>query len=198
MSLSTYENIWGIYNADYEPVLADVYIDSMIDLKYTNASKISTFPVEEGSFVSYNKVQTPYKAKVRMSVGGNDINIAAFIKQLDALVMDTKLYSIVTPQKTYLNANIEKIDYTRSQNKGVNLIMADIELIEIRQVSPSYGKVALPPAKAKKPQDVSKKNNGKNQTQPRVDYAKYSPEEIVYFASIGQPVGTYSPKPKVP
>src|SRR5574337_124086 len=48
---------WGIFRADnLTPV---VIADSVVSVDYRNESRISDFPVELGSFGSYNKVATP-------------------------------------------------------------------------------------------------------------------------------------------
>lgn len=156
-------NTWGIFTQEGVAVFA---VDSVVDLKYENANKVGTFPVEKGSFASYNKVKTPYKSKIRLAVGGNQNRIAAFISALDTVVNDTNLYNIVTPESVYINANVERVGYSRAHDKGVNLIMADLDIIEIRQVEPQYAAVALPASGVKRPGSASKKDTGKNQTQP--------------------------------
>jgi len=156
-------NTWGLLTQDGTSVFD---VDSVIDLKYDNANKVSTFPVEKGSFASYNKVKTPYKTKIRLAVGGNQNRIAAFISAMDRVVNDTNLYNVVTPESVYINANVEHVSYSRAHEKGVNLILADLEVIEIRQVEPQYAAVSLPAAKVKKADSASKKDTGKNQAQP--------------------------------
>ena len=79
-------NGWGLYYASGSAsgtagsLVFDV--DSVLDLKQTGKSKVSTFPVEEGAFASYNKVQEPDATKVRLAVGGPD-RVAAFQAALD-------------------------------------------------------------------------------------------------------------------
>lgn len=155
-------NSWGIYTQDGAKLFD---VDSVVDIKYENANKVSNFPVERGSFGSYNKVKTPYKVKLRMSVGGDQTRMSNFIAALDRVVNDTNLYTVVTPEAVYLNANLERVSYPRGRDKGANLIMADVEVIEIRQVEPQYAQVSLPPAKVKKADSASKKDTGKKQTE---------------------------------
>lgn len=163
-------NTWGLLTQDGTPVFA---VDSIIDLKYENSNKVSTFPVERGSFASYNKIKTPYKAKIRMAVGGNQDRISAFIAAMDRVVNDTNLYNVVTPESVYTNANVEKIGYSRAHEGGVNLILADLEIVEIRQVEPQYSAVSLSSKKVKKKDSASKKDVGKKQKEaPPPDLAK--------------------------
>ena len=171
--------------------------DSVIDLRYTNASKVSSFPVENGSFTDYNKVRTPYKAKVRLAVGGDTVRIEAFINEIDRVVEDVNLYNVVTPEHVYLNANIEHASYSRAHNKGKNLILVDLELIEIRQVTPQYISVSIP--NAKKPGDKGKKNTGKHQPQPPPqDLKNYSKAEVIRYQAEGYKLGQFPPPHDVP
>src|SRR4051812_9617013 len=64
------QRVWGIYDEDNNPALI---VDSILVVKPSNGSKISDFPVEDGGFASFNKVQSPYSVKVRISVGGDDV-----------------------------------------------------------------------------------------------------------------------------
>lgn len=181
--------IWGIYNKDGELTIAP---DNIMDLRYDNSSKVSTFPTEEGSFATYNKVRSPYKAKITMSVGGDSAAMEAFMARLDELADDTELYDIVTPERTYLNANIEKVNYARAHNKGMNCIVAHLEIVEVRQVSPAYASVTI---NAKKPQAKDTKKAGKKQAgDTRPDYHQYSYAELTAWTVAGLPVGG-GPKP---
>ena len=188
---SNFSNIWGIYDKDGNLVIV---ADNMMDFRYDNSSKISNFPTEEGSFATYNKVRSPFKAKVTMSVGGDSAAMAAFMATLDEVVNNTELYDVVTPERTYLNANIEKVNYARSHNKGVNCIVAHVELMEVRQVSPAYASVTI---NAKKPQAKDQKKSGKKQTEDtRPDYHLYSYAELTAWTVAGLPVGGGPKRPK--
>lgn len=188
---SEFTNIWGIYDKDGNLVLQP---DNMMDFRYDNSSRISTFPTEEGSFASYNKVRSPFRAKVTMSVGGDSAAMEEFMARLDAVVDDTELYDIVTPERTYINANIEKVSYARAHNKGVNCIVAHMELMEVRQVSPAYASVTI---NAKKPQAKDQKKSGKKQTEDtRPDYHLYSYAELTAWTAAGLPVGGGPKRPK--
>src|SRR6202022_429710 len=62
-------------------------------------------------------------------------NRTAFINALDAAANSLDLYTIVTPEKTYANANIKSWDYRREISNGPNIIIADLYLREIRQTA---------------------------------------------------------------
>lgn len=48
---------WGVYDISGRLVIE---ADSVLDVEYRNDSKLSDYPVEQGSFYTYNKVATPY------------------------------------------------------------------------------------------------------------------------------------------
>ena len=102
---------------------------------YKQGWHIADYPIEDGDFASYNKVATPFDAKVTFTQGGTESDRAAFLAAIEAAAASLALYNVVTPEKTYLNANIEHYDYRRTSRNGVGLLMVDVGLVEIRQVA---------------------------------------------------------------
>lgn len=146
---------WGIFQADDLTPVA--IADSVVSVDYHQDSRISDFPVEAGSFGSYNKVATPYDARVRLSCGSDPATRAAFLRDIELAVSSTTLYHVVTPDKTYLSANIVAYDYRREQHAGEGLIVADIILREVRQIALSMysNSNAISADKAAYPSSVS-------------------------------------------
>jgi hypothetical protein len=143
---------WGIYTQTGNKVFV---VDSFLDMKYSHDSKVSDFPVELGAFTSYNKVLEPAKAKVRLAVGGQSA-MNNFMIALEDEVAAPNLYNIFTQEKIYFGMTLEKVSYPREQAKGANMIVADLELVEIRQVAPSYAVIKAP----QKPKSTSRVNTG--------------------------------------
>jgi hypothetical protein len=159
-----FPNTWGIFDQNGVAVLI---VDTTVSMHYSNETRVSQFPVEKGGFVSYNKVATPFKAKVRLAVGGDRQRISDALSKMESLLDDTAdLYHIVTPEITYLNTTFEKFNYARSSNKGQDLALIDAELLEVREVVPAYTNVQLPPSKTKKVNMSTMSSHGKQQTQP--------------------------------
>lgn len=160
---------WGIYSSLGELVFA---VDTFIGLEDAEKSKVSDFPVETGAFASYNKVQQPYQLKVRMAVGGDTARMAAFIAALYAAKESTELYVVATPEFTFQDATVENFSYKREPTKGANMVVAEVELKEVRQVVASYANVVLPPSKVKNKTAGDKKNNGKQNPAKPSDWKK--------------------------
>lgn len=105
---------------------------------YSKETKISDFPLERGSFASYNKVETPASPIVTLCLSGSENNRRTFLDAIDKAVKSTDLYSVVTPEVVYLEYSIEKYNYSRRSSKGATLLVVEINLKEIRQVSSQY------------------------------------------------------------
>lgn len=110
---------------------------SVVDFEYAQNWTVSDYPVEEGGFQSYDKVQLPFDVKMRVAAGGSQSNRKAILDIVDNAANTLDLYDVVTPEKIYLSCNIDHYDYKRTSANGVGLIIVDIWLKEIRITSTS-------------------------------------------------------------
>lgn len=136
---------WGVFDDAGNPIALS---DSVISVDYRNGSRISDYPVEQGAFASYNKVANPYDAKVRLACGGTEDSRADFLDALEVATASLNLYTIVTPERTYLNANIESMDYKRESMNGAYMIVVDLYLREIRETATAAFSAAQEPSGA--------------------------------------------------
>ncbi|MFP3548821.1 hypothetical protein SB748_36135, partial [Rhizobium sp. SIMBA_035] len=79
-----------------------------------------------GGFADYNKVQMPYNARVQLACGGSDTRRSAFLSSIEAAKQSTALYTVITPDATYENANVVSYDLRRTSKNGVTLIVAEL------------------------------------------------------------------------
>lgn len=119
---------WGIYLNG----VAIAAADSIVSIEYVQDSKVSDYPVEAGGFQTYNKVATPYDARIQMTKGGNEGDRRAFLAAIEAAAASLNLYDIVTPERTYTSANIQKFDYKRTATNGAGMLTVELWLIEVR------------------------------------------------------------------
>ena len=156
-------NGWGIYDLSGNLVFD---VDSVVDLKFSGKAKVSDFPVEKGSFSSYDKVIDPFTVPVRLAVS-DSARSAIFMTTLAQELAQANLYNIVTPMNTYLNVTLEGYDFAQAAENGcITGILVDLKFRQIRQVTPAYTTVALPAKKCKNPTSASSQTNGKVQAQP--------------------------------
>ncbi|OBQ84630.1 MULTISPECIES: phage baseplate protein [unclassified Mesorhizobium] len=167
---------WGIYFGGVPVIIAD----NIVEVQYRQQWSISDFPVEQGAFQSYDKVQVPYDARLRFTAGGSAANRAAMLASIAAVAGDTNLYDVVTPEAVYLSCNITHYDYSRRSNEGMGLLSVDIWLIEVRQA------VSAAMSNTQDPSGASQINGGTVQTAPA------SSAQLAQFqTSSGLPAGGF-------
>lgn len=138
--------------------------NSFNSIDYAKETRASDFPVEQGSFASYNKVETPANPLVTLCFSGSEADRKTFLDAIDKAANSTDLYSVVTPEKTYINFTIERYNYTRRNSAGRTLLRVDLSLKEVRQVSSLYSTSNKPPITApKQPSATSTTDSGKVQ-----------------------------------
>lgn len=121
---------WGIF-LDGEPVLA---YDTQVNFSYSQEWKVSTYPVEQGAFQSYNKVQMPSAVRCRFSAGASATNRQEMLDSIDAVMSTTELYDVVTPEAVYLGYNFVHREYDR-EAANVGLVQVDVILTEIMETA---------------------------------------------------------------
>lgn len=144
-------------NKSGNPVLTP---DSVLSLEWRGEERVSDYPVQQGQFVSYNKVKVPFDLRMVMTCQGlnvvqdalqsvtqslnqalSNIGLAfgqpmsrdAFLHQLDTMLDSTDLYDVVTPDKVYQNVNLVAYNHAKKSDEGGTLIIAELMFREIRE-----------------------------------------------------------------
>lgn len=110
-------------------------IGSTVEFDFSGDSPISNYPQENGAFQSYNKVQLPPVAKIKIACGGDASQRQAFFGTLQALRKSTALVDLVTPEVVYTGYNCNHVDFRRSAANGVTLIVADVWFEQVPQAA---------------------------------------------------------------
>jgi len=142
---------WGVYDSSGQalgdPAIFTGFIGGALDaagigstlstgaVEYSKETRVSDFPLERGSFASYNKVETPAAPVVTLCLTGSENDRRTFLEAIDEACKSTDLYSVVTPEMTYIDYAIERYNYQRRNNRGATLLIVEVTLKEIRQVS---------------------------------------------------------------
>lgn len=142
--------LWGIYSQFGLPLIAStlsplsnlilggaVLNFSIIDFEYKRDWSISNYPVEQGGFQSYDKVQLPFDVRMRVAAGGSVSNRASLLALVESIANTVALYNVVTPEEVFLNCNVSHFDYKRTSINGLGVLIIDIWLTEIRETSTS-------------------------------------------------------------
>lgn len=167
---------WGIFKQVPEPApdaqgiptvtvvsrLTPIVVpDSIQDFSYRNEYDIADYFVQDGSFATYNKVANPYETYVRMTKGGSKSDRAEFLQQIEDILATTDLYSIMTPEKTYLNVNPYRFELTRRGTGGAYFLTeVDLYFREIRSVVAQYTTTAVSTQNAQDTSAAPVQNNG--------------------------------------
>lgn len=142
---------WGFVGATGESIITP---DSFVDFEYREERKIPNYPIEGGSFQSYNKVAMPFDCRVTISCNGKGaMTKENFLSTIEKLMNSLTLISVITPNFTYENCNLVHVDYRREAKQGVSLIIAQLWFQQVRVVQ-----VAVPVTTA--PSASSPQNNG--------------------------------------
>jgi hypothetical protein len=131
---------WGIY-LDGVPVIV---ADTVIAFDYRQDWTIADYPLEEGSFESYDKVATPFDTRFQFIAGGGAANRQALLDSIAAIAGDLNIYDVVTPDSIYPSVNVKHYDYRRTTTRGLGLITVDVWCTEIRVATASFGSTASP------------------------------------------------------
>jgi hypothetical protein len=119
---------WGVYQGGGLAIAAD----SFLAMDFRDISRLATFPMEEGAFASFNKVEAPYDLRVTLTRGGSDADRAEFIGRLYLMKKSIDLFEIITPEVAYISANLENYEYRRTVRSGQTLITAELYFKEVR------------------------------------------------------------------
>lgn len=119
---------WGIFQDGLPVVLAD----NVVSLDYKKDWEIANYPMEQGAFQSYDKVENPFEARVRFSTGGTRIDRQVLLSSITAIAGNTELYDVYTPEAIYPSVNIAHYDYRRTAVSGVGLLTIDVWVHQVR------------------------------------------------------------------
>lgn len=119
---------WGLY-LNGEPVIVS---DSVLTFDYRQSWAVADYPLEEGSFESYDKVNSPFDCRFRFATGGADEDREKFLASIASAADSLTLYDALTPEVTYQNVNIVHYDYRRTNTEGLGLLKVDVWVQEIR------------------------------------------------------------------
>jgi hypothetical protein len=147
---------WGLFDSDNNLVITP---DSFLGMEALKDYKVSDYPVEEGAFASYNKVETPFIGKVTYGKGGDEGERTQFLTDIATAVASLDLYTLVTPEVSYDSVNVTHFDYRRTSKNGVTMLTVEVWVEEIRDtVQASF-------SNTQQPEGADTSNNGGVQPQ---------------------------------
>lgn len=141
--------VWGIF--DQESTTASIELSSVIEVDISSDSRVSDYPIQTGSFVSYNKVASPNFVSLRITKDGGETSRTALLDWLEVNKRETTLFDIVTPESRYKGMTLAGYRIVRSARSGAAMITADTLWQEVREIPAQYSRSNI-----EKPQDQPK------------------------------------------
>lgn len=153
---------WGIFDQKHTQIVEP---DSVLDFGYRNEWHVADFPIQQGEFVSFNKVATPFEISVRLSKGGTQPERTLFLNVIQSIAGDLNLYNIVTPETVYKDCNITRWEVIRRGAQGAYFLTeVDIFFRQIRTVTAQF----FTTTNASNFSAIPQQNNGVVQGSPSV------------------------------
>jgi hypothetical protein len=122
--------VWAIYNADGVEALEP---DNWISFEPLGESSVADYPMQPGSFQSYNKVQSAIELRLTVTKGGSDTDREDFLLKCERYRVGSDLFDIVVPDYSFLGYALTHWDYSRRSDRGMTLVSVDLSFKEIRQ-----------------------------------------------------------------
>lgn len=160
---------WGIFDAKGKLVVDP---DNIVNFDNRNEWRISTYPVQQGQFAQYNKVAVPYEISVRLTKGKTKTERKNFLASIDKIAGDLNLYTIVSPERSYVGVNVLRYEVARRGVQGAFFLAeVDIYFIQIQEVQPQYSTTGQATANAQDPTAFDPVNGGLVQPLTPADFS---------------------------
>ncbi len=130
---------WAFVDAKSGDMLA---FKSFMRLNYSVTHKVINSAISD-NFVSYNKLINPEELDVQGAIKGKPDEIGNAIDALIYYSQSTDLLNVLTPDRYFTGFNMCKLNYKREAKDGVDLVIFEAKLQEIRQVETQYTNVKI-------------------------------------------------------
>lgn len=143
--------VWGVFDAAGNQVITP---DSVLVFNYRKEYSVSDYANQDQAFASYNKVAHPSESIMRFIKNATLGERSTFVTDCETVADSINLYTVITPERTYLNFNAIRHEMNRREKNGAYSIEADMFFREIRIVQGQYdttGAAVSPTANAKDP-----------------------------------------------
>lgn len=126
--------IYAILNADTGVPLT--VPDTWGELTFRKDYQVADYPIEDGAFAAYNKVQRPGSFDFTLIKKGSDLARATWLEAIrQQMVADpVARYHVITPQGIWQSYTISGISHQTRQDRGSNLLYLDLKFSEVPQI----------------------------------------------------------------
>lgn len=147
---------WGVFKPGTTDPAFEV--SSVTELDIGGESNVSDYPIETGSFTSYNKVVMPNTFQIRLTRDGSEAQRNAFLVWLQTVCGGLDLFDILCPENSYQNATLKSYRVSRTSGSGAAMIVADCIFQQVRQIPASYSSSTVPDPNNQPPTPTARVN----------------------------------------
>lgn len=130
------EQKWGIYVSGTQN--PGVYVSSVVEIDVSGDASVSDYPIENGSFTSYNKVINPNIFGIRITQDGSESLRSELFKWLERNIESTDLYDIVCPENTWTNSTLLRYRTIRNAESGASMVTIECVFQQVRELPVKY------------------------------------------------------------
>lgn len=141
--------VWGVFTADGTKQVINP--DSVYDFDWRGEYRVSDYPTQQGSFATYNKVYQPFETYVRLTKGKTTSERQQFLKDCETVLAALDLYTIITPERSYIGCNCTRMEVSRKGVQGAFFVEVDLYFRQVLQVAPQYATTAAATQNAQVP-----------------------------------------------
>jgi hypothetical protein len=123
---------WTIMSEDGGSAIA---FTSFIGMRVNSDGSASSYPVEEGAFASYNKMQAPIEITVNLGKSGEAYDIESTIQVIEKYKQEATKLSVVTPTMFYESMTLESYSYSHRRDNGARILLVELRLKEVKEVT---------------------------------------------------------------
>jgi hypothetical protein len=128
--------IWGVFKVGSTD--RAIELSSVVEVDVAGDSRVSDYPIQTGSFVTYNKVANPNIITLRITKDGSETSRLELLQWLETQKNDTSLFDILTPEYRYTGMTLVGYRMSRSARAGAAMITADTLWQEVREKTALY------------------------------------------------------------
>lgn len=147
-----------IWNIVTEAGTTAITFTSFLAFSSSQEGQVVSYPVERGSFATYNKVQSPGSFTVSLGQQGDAIELQTTLTELQALKDNPTLVHIICPERQYGPVSLESFNYSRTLDSGAGMLIVELTFIEVLEVETQVSVTISGP---RNPTSVGNVNTGK-------------------------------------
>ena len=116
-----------------------ITFSSMLTFSINAGGSALTTPIEEGSFATYNKTQTPLDLSLQLAIGGDAYTQQAALGRLAEMRDGLEKVALSTPYEYYDSLTVDSFSHRREQGLANHALLVDLHLVEVREVGAKQG-----------------------------------------------------------